>query len=721
MFLLKFLGGFDAAHSSGEIVELTARKARALLLLIAAKPGGGSRDFLAAMLWPGNSEKLAKQNLRQALTNIRGVFGPDSLYTTKDSVRLNRTRFDIDIDRFAERMHASDEAGLRALAELYRGAFGADLRLSEEEFDSWLAMEQRHYAEAATSGLDRLIILLQKGGKIQEALATANRLLAIDPFRERTHRQILTLELQLHGRARALTRFEKFRALLRDELDVEPEAETLSLVDRIRSDGTDRPPPKAITAPSATLQSPSEQQSAPVLRRKFVSIAVALGVAALAITGFWTWQGKEEDDRRILSTVLPASVEREPYDENSHSVAVLPFSTTPANQELWDQALDLVAEITRELGLSPPLTVISHQTARTYDADKLEVKAIAKELDVKYIVTGGIQREHERQVAYPRLLDARTGTELWAGRFELKEEAGALIADEISIAIGRRIKRSIERIKTRRVADDPPEALSLIRQGNIIMNTTLCGRLDPKAGHFFSEALRLHPQSVRARALLGQYLIFEISNVRRANFKESLARAEKLALEAIELDAGAAGAYFTLGLVRRLQGRNDESLAAFERTLQLEPNSAATLAQIGFAKTMLGRFEETEPLIRKAIRLNPRNSANCVWATIAGMANFYLERDDAALAWFTRAIELGPHIPRNHQFVASIYGLRGDRKKAAEHVEIMLNMSPPTTLRHIRSFPGNYQDPRYQKQRARFIHGAELAFGFANKLEHRAD
>ena len=726
MFAVRFLGGFDAANDSGDVITLRSRKARALILLLASRPNGSSRDYLASMLWPENDEKLAKQNLRQALTDIRAAFGQDSLLTTKDSVKLNRALFEIDIDRFAELEHASGEAGLLAFTELYRGPLGADLRLSEPEFDDWLAAGQRHYSEAAAGGLARLIELLKQQSKSREALSAANRLLVIDPFNERTQRQILALEMELHGRARALTRFEEFRSLLRSELDVEPEAETLFLVSQIRAAGSDFTPAEPVAAsPKAqenkSAAAASRAPTATAFTTRLVAISGILVVSALILAGIWIEWGQGEKDRRLLSEILPASVEREPLDETSHSIAVLPFSTTPSSPELREQAEYLVAGIARELGLSPPLTVISHQTTRAYEANQSSVQSVARELDVKYVVTGAVQRENDRELIYPKLLDGKTGIELWSGRFELKQEASNLIADEISIAIGRRIERRVERIKTRRAADEPPEAMALIRQGNSIMNTTLCGRLDPKAGHFFSEALRVNPQSVRARALLGQYLIIEIANVRRANLKESIRHAEKLTLEALELDPEDPGAHFTLGLVRRLQGRNDESLAAFERTLQLEPNNASTFAQIGFAKMLLGRFEETEPLIRKAIRLNPRNPANCIWATIAGMANFYLERDDAALAWFYRAIELGPNIPRNHQFVAAIHGLRGDRKKAAEQVEIMLNMSPPTTLRHIRSFPGNFQDPRYQKQRARFIHGAELAFGFANKLEHRTD
>lgn len=722
MFLLQFFGGFDAASRSGEPVELKPRKARALLLLLASRRAGSSRDYLASMLWPRNDEKAAKQNLRQALTDIRSAFGSDSLNTTKDSVRLNPARFEIDLDRFAQLEHASGEDELRAFTQLYRGPLGADLRLSEAEFDDWLAAEQRRCGEAAAAGLERLIALLKEQAKFPEALAAANRLLDIDPFRERTHRQIMALEMQCHGRARALTRFEEFRSLLRSELDVEPEAETLLLAGQIRSASAEQAPREAIAPSSAPPDTPAATgRATAAISRKLAAAAAVFGLAGLTVAAIWFgWQ--HGGDRRLLSGVLPANVEPEPFDERAQSIAVLPFSTAPASPALREQSFDLVAGITRELGLSPLLTVISHQTTRTYDANKPAIRSIiAKELDVKYLVTGAIQRESDRQMVYPRLLDAKTGAELWAGRFELNAEAGNLIADEISIAIGRRIERRIERLNIPRVADDPPEAMALIRQGNALLNTTLCSRLDPKAGHFFSEALRVNPESVRARALLGQYLIIEIANVRRANFKESLGRAEKLALEAIERDPAHAGAYLTLGLARRLQGRNDESLAALERALELEPNNASTLAQIGFAKTLLGRFEETEPLIRKAIRLNPRNPANCLWATIAGMANFYLERDEAALAWFERAIELGPHIPRNHQFLAAIYALRGERRKAAEQVEIMLNMSPPTTLRHIRSFPGNYQDPRYQKQRARFIHGAELAFGYAGKLEHRTD
>ncbi len=719
MFQLKFLGEFQALGAQGAI-DLRTRKARALLLLLATKQDGAARNFLAGMLWPRQEDRQAKQSLRQALSDLRAAFGAEALIATAESVRLNRSLFESDLERFQACKGASEEEQLREAAELYRGPFGANLNVSEEEFDNWLATEARHYTEDAVAVLDRLIGLLIGKQQFQNGLVFANRLLAIDPLREATHRHVLNLELLLHGRARALARFEELRSLLRNELNVEPEPETLELVARIRSAKPD-PVPHAENEPRLPI-TPARPLADPTARTgkgwKVAAAAVLLLLAGVA--GFWWWT-EGSADQRIIATILPSEIEPEPFDETSHSIVVLPFAVAPSSDELREAEVELVAKVTGALSLSPPLTVISYQTARTYKADDLRVRTIGQQLDTKYAVVGSIQRENGRHVAYPRLLDTRTEAELWSGRFELKEETANEIADEISIAIGRRIERAIERVRTRSEAQDPPEAMTLIRQGNAIMNTTLCGRLDPKAGHLFSEALRVHPGSARARMLLAQYLINEIANVRRANFRQSLMQAQKLALEAIELAPDEAGGHFAFGLVRRLQGRNDESLASFERALKLEPNNASVHAQIGFSKMLLGRFEETEPLIRKAIRLNPRNSANCIWATIAGMANFYLERDQQAVAWFKRAIELGPHIPRNHQFLAAIYALRGERAKAAEHVEIMLNMSPPTTLKHIRSFPGNYQDPRYQKQRARFIHGAELAFGFANKLEHRAD
>ena len=153
---------------------------------------------------------------------------------------------------------------LLSVAEFCWQEFAAGLELGEPEFDMWLKAERSRCRERAIRLLDRLVRALSEVGRYAEALAYANRLAEIDPLREETHRLVISAEAMASGRASAMARFEQFRLMLKEELEVRPEAATLQILDTLRRtrNGVEIPGEVLETRPNAESMTSS---ASPVL------------------------------------------------------------------------------------------------------------------------------------------------------------------------------------------------------------------------------------------------------------------------------------------------------------------------------------------------------------------------------------------------------------------------------------------------------------------------
>jgi adenylate cyclase len=233
-------------------VGLTSRKLAALLAYLASThPTPHSREKLMTLLWGTHFEAQARQNFRQALSGLRQILGKEVIVSRGDTVSLDSESISCDVPRFEMLVRQGDPGALSEALDLYKDRFLSDFKLAEEGWAEWLTREQQRLEDMAlraamTLGEDALA-----HGHWDRAILLAKRAIAIDELREDAHRLLMRAASLAGRKAEALQQYAALGALLKRELDVEPDVTTRQLAADIRAKA-DNVAPASRAVPAAT-------------------------------------------------------------------------------------------------------------------------------------------------------------------------------------------------------------------------------------------------------------------------------------------------------------------------------------------------------------------------------------------------------------------------------------------------------------------------------------
>ncbi len=238
---LTLLGGFSISIDGQPATELSSRKAQALLSYLAVTGRSYTRTALAGLLWPDVPETNARMNLRKELARLRQVVRP-YLRIERDSVAFDRTA-NVWLDVVAFTTLLTDPSPthltidqLTAAVALYQGDFLEGFYvLHAPTFEEWALLQRGRLREQVLQALQTLANAYTQQADCNRAIATIQQLLALEPWREAAHCQIMRLYAQSGQRAAALAQYESCRQVLADELAVAPDAETMALAAAIRT------------------------------------------------------------------------------------------------------------------------------------------------------------------------------------------------------------------------------------------------------------------------------------------------------------------------------------------------------------------------------------------------------------------------------------------------------------------------------------------------------
>ncbi|WP_193370754.1 BTAD domain-containing putative transcriptional regulator [Pelagibius marinus] len=257
-------------------MSLTLRKTEALIAYLAVNGHSQQREKLATLLWGETTQSNALQSLRQARLTLMRNLEPHKLPILnfdRREVHLDVTSLQVDALEFERLQEAGDQDSLARAVALYSGEFLAGMEIESEAFEEWLLPIRAWYREQMEAALDRLLTLQEQAGAQESSIRTAKRILALDPLREDVHRWMMQAFAAAGQRTSALAAYDACRTVLREQLDVEPEAETESLYQSIllRAD----PQPR-------TVKSAGEQRINGTAVASLAAEAPATGEAAAA-------------------------------------------------------------------------------------------------------------------------------------------------------------------------------------------------------------------------------------------------------------------------------------------------------------------------------------------------------------------------------------------------------------------------------------------------------
>jgi class 3 adenylate cyclase len=234
-YSLQLLGRFELSGPDGPI-ELANKKLAALLAYLACSaPEPQSREKLATLLWGSHFEAQARQNLRQALSRLRRALGHDVLISDGDEISLAHGVIDCDVARLKALSSEGNRASLAAAADLYQDPLLADVNIAEEAWADWLGAERPRLEGLALDAMIRYAGHALQSGNAESALNAANRAISVNGLREDAHRLIVQALAATGRKAEALKHYQDLVALLKRELNTEPDAATKSLAAELRS------------------------------------------------------------------------------------------------------------------------------------------------------------------------------------------------------------------------------------------------------------------------------------------------------------------------------------------------------------------------------------------------------------------------------------------------------------------------------------------------------
>jgi TolB-like protein len=399
----------------------------------------------------------------------------------------------------------------------------------------------------------------------------------------------------------------------------------------------------------------------------------------------------------------------EPRSAPRLSIVVLPFVNIGENPG-QDYFVDGVTEsLTTDLSRISGSFVIACSTAFSYRGKSRDVRQIGRELNVRYGLEGSVQRIDNRLRVNVQLIDAETGNQLWAERFDKRITDLFDMQDEIVSRLANALDAQLVEAEAQRAGRAlHPDATDLYFQGKARWNKGASPEYMSQAKGYFERALVLDPENIDALVGLATVVATGAGSFAIDDRAVKLASAEAALTRALSTVPQHAQAHMVLGVVQMFTNRAQQGIAECERALALDRNLADAHGCIGMGKYFAGRAEETEAHILDALRLSPRDVHAYRWMLFAGIAQGQLGADEEAVVWLRASIEANRNFPLAHFHLAEALALLGELDEARSTAQAGLALQPDFTLRRYRENALS-DSPAYLAGRDRSCEGMRMA------------
>jgi adenylate cyclase len=395
--------------------------------------------------------------------------------------------------------------------------------------------------------------------------------------------------------------------------------------------------------------------------RAVMFVPAVLALIAAAGATWWLWPGRLSEPRPLQAGSANAPVQT--YSAPRLSLVVLPFAnlSNDPGQEYFADGIteDLTTDVARIQGS----VVIARNTAFTYKGKAVDVKQLGRELGVRYVLEGSVQRSGNQVRINAQLVDAETGAQLWAERFD--RDAGDLFAlqNEITARIARALQAQLAIAEARRPTDHP-DALDFILRGRAVLTRAISKENRNEAVALFEKALALDPQSADAATWLAVTLVFGVTDELSDTPDEDLHRAEKLVAQALASSPNSALAHYVKGQVLFAQSRCSEAIPEYEMAISLDRSRAPAYARLGWCKFLTGAVDEAITYFEQAIHLSPHEPSIASWYGRMGVIYLLQSHTDKAIGRLEKANSENPRLPYVHGYLAAGYALKGEMDRA---------------------------------------------------------
>ncbi len=421
-----------------------------------------------------------------------------------------------------------------------------------------------------------------------------------------------------------------------------------------------------------------EKKPWPVRRKAIWAGAVAVLVLAIAVA-IWNFY------LRPVSPPTEVTSEQIPTLElpDKPSIVVLPFVNMSGDPKQGYFVDGITKNITTQLYKIPNIFVIHRSTSSTYKGKEVKVQQVGRELGVRYVMEGGVQKAGNRIRINAQLVDAVKGNQLWAESYDRELKDVFALQDEITRKVVTEMAVKIswgEMARSWTHATENYEALDLYFQADKLFSR-FEKESNVRARELLTKAIELDSKFARAIAFLGWTHMLDVRFGWAKDPAESFRQAEELANQALAIDDTV---YLAHGLLSRIytgKRQYEQAIAAGERAVEVEPNNAMAYNILGYTMMLAGRPEEALVLQRKAIRLCPYPPI--YFLVEAGDANYLTGRYEAAIDEYKKVLKRQQHggrARRVRQWLIASYMELGREEEARTEARRLLEQDPNVSI-----------------------------------------
>jgi adenylate cyclase len=452
-----------------------------------------------------------------------------------------------------------------------------------------------------------------------------------------------------------------------------------------------------VPAQAKAATEPLENPLKPKPRSALLPLIAGIVAVVVIVGGAWYFLAGNR--------TAPVASNAAPAEPPHLSIVVLPF-TNLSGDPAQDYFADGITEnLTTDVSRFRDSFVIARNTAFTYKGKSVDAKEIGKELGVRYVLEGSVQRDQNRVRVNAQLIDAETGAHIWADRFE--EDLADLfkLQDQVVARLANALNYELVRADAETAAHSKnPDLIDLDMRGTEALwrfqqQPTKDGLMAIRA--LFEQALKIDPDDPEAlggdAATYLNEKLFGWANPETDYEAKVLGQADR----AIALAPRTAWNYSTKSVWLTMTGHPKEGLGVADAALAINPNYAAEYSYRAYAETALNQFEQAKSDLQQAMRLSPLDPRMGAFHDKMAWAELGLGHFDAAIEESSRAIDVGSKAWFTYLCLATAHGLKGDIEDAKAPLAEARRLNPKLSVKWMtgtKLFP-NYSQPWYDALR----------------------
>jgi adenylate cyclase len=368
----------------------------------------------------------------------------------------------------------------------------------------------------------------------------------------------------------------------------------------------------------------------------------------------------------------PPDTALRPLPTDRPSIAVMPFKNVSGDPEQEYFVDGITEDIITALSKWRWFLVISRNSTFAYKAKSVDLRQIRRDLDVRYVLQGSVRKAGQRVRITSQLIDAATGTHLWAERYDRELTDIFAVQDEITSRVVVAIEPALSRAESQRGAAKRPEhmgAWDYCQRGFWHLNK-LTATDGAAAYGLFKTAVALDPNVAEAHLGLARALIVQWEYGSIEELAPSVREARESAIQAAALDGENPYAQYVLAQTSHWAGDVGAAIAYASHAIELNGNFALGHFYLGIALSLDGRHEEALKALETGLRLSPRDPRASTWLANKARVLYHLRRYAEAIEAASAARRIQPHAYGSLVLVASCAQLGRDEEAATIFAEI---------------------------------------------------